>query len=150
MKKILLFLVLVTASVGKLKSQNALASVPLNHSTVLSVNVTYSFATSSSTAVSSSQIPTIPQATVALKPDASAARIYFKILDNESKSVLYQVDYLTSSSAVYNDEGKKLFENNNGNFFISSGAIMALEPYIYQVQTATSQGDLSEIYSAVR
>jgi len=114
-----------------------------DHQSISSISVSYKQGTNSN-----STINVIPQALIALK-DTSVYKIYFKILDSQSGSTLYDVNYQVHSSAVF-DQGQKLFEYVNGAVFLSSGQSLALKPYLYNIQTEDNTHKLSSIYSTIK
>lgn len=118
-----------------------------NHPTVASFKVNYKPETGAN---QSSGMKCIPNATITLKPNSNAVKVYFKIMTVEESNVIYQVNYMLNSAAVNNNEGKKLFENNNGAIFISNGQALNLKPYSYQIETEDANGNKTTVYSAVR
>jgi len=137
----ILFIILV---IGFLQgySQDA-PSGNIDHQSVSSINVSYKQGTNSN-----SIINVIPQALIALK-DTSVYKIYFKILDPQNGSTVYNVSYQVHSSAVFN-QGQKMFEYANGAVFLSSGQSLALKPYLYNIQTEDNTHKLSSIYSTIK
>jgi hypothetical protein len=96
------------------------------------------------------QIQAIPEGKVVLKPNVNVAVIYLKILSPVDNSILYQVNYQTNAATVTNNDGRKLFENSNGVIFISNGQGVSLKPYLYQLQTEDSNGNLSQVFSIIQ
>ena len=122
------------------------------HTTIASLKVAYKSvpqSTASSMPGNNFEIKVIPQSTINLVTGVNVTKIYFKILNAQTQAVVYQVNYLINSPAILNTEGKKMFENNNGVIFISSGQTISLKPYTYQIQTEDNQSNLSATYSAI-
>ena len=71
-----------------------------SHPTINNVEVAYKSNPSTGTAVNLSSIKAVPQATISLNASAGTSKIYFKILDNVTNAVLYQVNYSISSASV--------------------------------------------------
>lgn len=143
MKNIFLMLILAL-SVIKITAQTVSA-----HQSVASIKVVYK-ASPQTTVNTLPEIKSIPQAIITLKSTTGISKIYFKILNKTTNEVLYQVNYNLNSSMIINNEGKKIFENNNGVIFISSETELALKPYLYQVQTENEQNNLSNNYSSIQ
>jgi hypothetical protein len=95
-------------------------------------------------------ITAIPQTTVQLKANINAVKIYYKILDSATDSVLYETNYSLNSSTIYNPQGRKVFENNSGVVFLSSGQVRAMKPYKFQVRTEDNNQVLSIVYNLIR
>jgi len=133
---ILLFVAIGTA-------QNA------NHPTISEVKAKYK---SDPTNNQSAQLQfnVIPEVNVTLKTTTGVSKVYLKIIDNATNTIIYQVNYPLSSSTVTNGSGQKLFENNNGVIFISSGQTLTLKPYTYQVYTEDAQQTASAVFSVIQ
>jgi hypothetical protein len=117
-----------------------------NHATVAKLTVSYKPV--STTSVSNlGDIKCTPQATITLKSNHGATKIYFKIVNPQNNAVVYQVDYLLNSSAVTDESGITLFNNLNGTIRIGYAQGITLKPYIYQIQTADSQNTMSTVFS---
>ena len=149
MKKII-YLV-ITFSFLTLTALNAQNN--LNHPSISNVAVSYQGVPQTTAPVNpaaSLGVIAIPQGTINLVPGANISKIYFKIIDPQTSTVMYQVNYLINSAVVLNNNGLKLFENNNGVVFISPGQGMVLKPYQYQLSTEDSQQALTVIYSVTQ
>jgi hypothetical protein len=147
MKNLFLIFAIISLSISKLNAQTN-----TNHPTITSLKVSYKSVpqgTVNNLQNNTSQINVIPQSTINLVVAANVTKIYFKILNTQTNAVIYQVNYPINSSVILNTEGKKIFENNNGVIFISSGQITPLKPYTFQLQTEDDQSNLSAIYSAI-
>lgn len=123
-----------------------------SHPTINNVDVWYkSEPPSASTGTTnSSGFQAAPQATITLKPSVNVSKIYFKIIDNVTNSIIYQINYAINSATITNSSGKKLFENNNGTIFISNGVELPLKPYKYEITTEDVPGNLSPVFSVVK
>jgi hypothetical protein len=115
----------------------------VDHQSVSNISVSYKQDQNSN-----STINVIPQVLVALK-DTSVYKIYFKILDPQNGSTVYNVNYQVHSSAVFN-QGQKMFEYANGTVFISNAQSLGLKPYLYNIQTEDNSHNLSSIYSTIK
>jgi hypothetical protein len=113
------------------------------HSTINSFKVSYRSVPTNSAA----GVQAIPQSTLTLKPNSNAVKIHYKMLAASTNSVLYQSSHLLNASVITNTLGAKLFENNNGAIFLSSGQAIPLKPYLYELQTEDAQGNLSPVYT---
>lgn len=150
MKKLIFLLSLVFAMGTQLKAQLPGSLTP-NHPTIANVKVSYQLAAQTSTVQSSGpSISVVPQVTVNLVQGADVAKIYLKIIDKETNTIIYQVNYPVSSQVVMSNTGKKLFENSNGYIFISNGDVVILKNYEYQLTTENGQQVASTIYSIVQ
>jgi len=133
----------------KLKAQigPGMANQDQNHPTIASVKVKYKAVPQGTLAPGAiPSIQSIPEGIVTLKQNVNVATIYLKIINTTSNTILYQVNYPINSPVVTNNQAKKLFENNNGAIFISNGEALILKPYVFEIQTADGQGNLSPIY----
>jgi hypothetical protein len=117
-----------------------------NHATISKLAVSYKPIPTASLS-SLGEIQCIAQATVTLKPNSGASKVYFKILSKQDNSVLYQVNYDLNSAPVTDNSDVRLFENSNGTIKIGYGNALILKPYLYQVQTADAQNNLTSIFS---
>ncbi|MCE3226353.1 MAG: hypothetical protein K0S32_904 [Bacteroidetes bacterium] len=120
-----------------------------NHPTVASVKVKYRYDSSIQTNTSIANIQAIPEATVTLVTTNGVSKIYFKVFDN-TNTIVYQVNYNLNSSVITNGQGNKLFENNNGVIFISSGQATSLKPYTYKVSTEDNQSNQTSDFSVIQ
>lgn len=150
MKKLIFLLTFIISITTQLKAQLPGSLTP-NHPTVANVKVSYQLAAQTNTAQSSGpSISVIPQVTVNLVQGADVAKVYLKIIDKQTNTTLYQVNYPVNSQVVMSTTGKKLFENANGHLFISTGEIVSLKNYEYQITTETSQQVASTIFSIMQ
>ena len=124
------------------------AQPPQSHSTISSVKVSYKSV--SQTTASISAINGIPQTTITLAPSANASKIHFKILDNLTNAILYEINYSTNSQAIINNTGIKLFEKIGNLIYISNGIELPLRPYKYQLQTQDNLGNNSALYTLTK
>ncbi len=123
------------------------------HPTIDDLNVQYLSSpqtTLSGLSNSLMSLASIPQATISLKTQVNISKIYFKIVNIANDSTLYNINYNIGSSSVTNSSGKKLFDNNNGNIFISPGSPMPLKPYSYKVSTEDTLQVLSPVFSKIQ
>lgn len=116
------------------------------HSTISGLGVSYKPAATANGGANLSDLKCSPQATVALKSNSGASKIYIKILNAEDSSVVFQTNYSFSASPVVIN-GVKLFEKAGDTVYINCEQLLTLKPYIYQIQTADSQNNLTEVYS---
>lgn len=145
MKKLMLLLLFLLPGLSvKLMSQNN-----SNHPSISSVSVRYK-AAPQGTVNSVLNIQAVPEATVSLVANSGATKIYFKIIDNTSNTVVYQVNYSLSSGTVTNGQGKKLFENSNGVLFISNGSPVTLKPYKFELYTENAQSVATPVFSVIQ
>jgi hypothetical protein len=121
-----------------------------SHTTIENLSVSYKSAAATSGGANLLDMKCTPNATITLKQNVTVKKIYVKILDNETNTVLYQVNYLLSSSPVSAQDGTKLFEVTNNVISFSTGQLTTLKPYVYQIQTENNQSELSTIYSEVK
>ena len=131
----------------KINSQEGTDPLNQEHPTVQSLRVSYKAVPQNSLDVS---IQTIPQGTLTLKPNSNVAKVYLKIMNLNTGDTLYQVNYQTNSSVVTNNDGEKLFENNQSFIFISNGSKIGLKPYAYEIQTEDNEGNLSTVFSVIQ
>ena len=117
-----------------------------NHPTISKLAVSYKPISTASLS-SLGEIKCIAQATITLKSNSTASKVYFKILSKQDNSVLYQANYDLNSAPITSDSGVKLFENSNGTIKISYGDALVLKPYLYQLQTADAQNNLTSVFS---
>lgn len=123
----------------------------LSHATISDFSVSYKAAALPiKTSTTSPMFKGVPEAVISLKPASGVTKIYFKIMDNTTNVVIYNVSYLINSKTVTATDGSKLFENNNGVIYISSGSDFALKPYKYEITTEAKPGELSSVYSAIK
>jgi hypothetical protein len=122
-----------------------------DHATIAGVQFRYKSVPQGSIAPNTPiQVQGIPEGIVTFKPNTDVAKVYLKIVTTVSNTVLYNVNYQLSSSTVTSNEGKKLFENNDGSVFLSNGQAMDLKPYLYLIQTEDSEGNRSSVYSVIQ
>jgi hypothetical protein len=150
MKKLIFLLTIIISVNTQLRAQLP-NTFTTNHPTVANVKVSYKQSPQTSTVQSSvPSIPVIPQVTVSLVPGADVAKIYLKIIEKQTNTLVYQINYMLNSAVVLSNNGQKLFENDNGYLFISSGEVILLKKYEYQIITETSQQVASTIYSIMQ
>jgi uncharacterized membrane protein YhaH (DUF805 family) len=142
---------LVLFMFGMLNSQNNSGNQNANHPSIENLKVVYKSAMQTSTVTSLPFLVTaIPIATVTLKPLSDVSKIYFKLFDATTDSLLYSANYYLSDSALINSIGIKLFENNSGTIYFSTGQVIDLKPYLYRIQTEDALQNLSTIYSKIQ
>lgn len=120
-----------------------------NHATIDNLKVAYKPVQTTGQSLNTN-IKVVPYATITLKQNVNANKIYFKILNTETNNVIYQINYSLSSAPVINPEGIKLFANNNGVISISNGQEMQLKPYKYQLETEDSNGNKTAVFSVIK
>jgi hypothetical protein len=116
----------------------------VSHPTISALKVSYKHAPDSTPGVNA-----IPQALITLA-DTSISKIYFKLINPQTGSVIYSVNYLLHASTVLNARSLTLYQYNNGTALISNGQAISLRPYLYQVQTESSTHVLSPVYSTIK
>lgn len=121
-----------------------------SHPTIDEVKVKYRSVPSSSVNSSSMVFNVIPEINIALKSTSGISKIYLKIIEIETSTTLFTINYNLNSSAVTNANGDKLFENNNGQIFISSGTSLLLKPYTYEVYTENNQSISTSVFSSIQ
>ena len=95
-------------------------------------------------------IQVIPQGTLSLKSGVSADRVYFKIKHAVSGVTLYNVNYSLNAATVTDQQGRVLFQNNNGKILLSSGQALVLKPYTYEIKTEDDQHSQSPVFSTLQ
>jgi hypothetical protein len=146
MKKTFVLTLFLLAYVASYSQSAAIIS----HSTIASFKVSYKSVPQATLNPNSPGIQSIPQATITLKPNVNVAKIYFKIIDNVTKAVIYEVSYNTNASPVINSSGIQLFKNTNGVITISNGKTLTLRPFLYNIQTEDNLSQLSTIYNIIQ
>ncbi|MCE3227692.1 MAG: hypothetical protein K0S32_2243 [Bacteroidetes bacterium] len=96
------------------------------------------------------EVMVIPECSVVLKSGSGATKIHVKIKNPTDQSVIYEASHVLNSSSVSNGAGKKLFENNSGTIFISNGSAIVLKPYLYEVKTENSQGEITAAFTEIK
>lgn len=123
------------------------------HATIDSVKVTYLAVEQPTAAIINEGISGIPQATISLKTGSiTVSKVYFKIRDAVTNSLLYQVDYGMENLPLLNNEGLILFKNehNNTTLLISPGEPYALKPYNYEVITEDQLQNQQTVFSVIQ
>lgn len=120
-----------------------------NHSTINDLSVSYKSAPASLGGTNLSDMKCTPQATITLKANANVSRIYFKITDPQSNTVVYQVNYALSASPVITN-GVKLFEITGDVIYLSTGQLTTLRPYVYELKTEDSNDNQSTAYTSTK
>lgn len=144
-KKIFIAIAFIVASIGlNAQTNNA------NHPTIGNLTVAYKSVPQGTNSIGMMDMKCIPQATITLKPNVNASKIYFKIINPQTNVVVYQVNYLLNSASIINNDGITVFENSNGVIKISNAQIVSLRPYVYELQTENSQSVLSTVYSVTK
>lgn len=87
--------------------------------------------------------------TIELKPGADAVKIYLKVSDKQSGSVIYQADYPFSSSVV-EQNGVQLFKKEGDTLSLSNPALIPLKPYLYEISTEDASGVRSSVYTIIQ
>ncbi len=123
-------------------------TLTVNHPTIDSMKVVY-VSSPQSTLGMAGGIEVIPQATISLKSVNGVNKLYFKMIDPVSNAVLYSVNYTLSSPAV-TDQGIVLFQNSNGIISISSGQVVLLKPYLFELKTENAALEQSTVFSTTQ
>ncbi len=123
--------------------------VAQSHATVNKLEVSYK-AVSQGTANSLANIQCIPMATITLQSNANVNKVYFKVIDPQTNAVVYNVNYVLSTSTLSNQNGFKLFEVNDDKVYISNGEQLTLKPYLYEIKTENSQNTISASYTTTK
>lgn len=137
MKKLVLLFVVAYAINSDLNAQTI-----TNHPTIDSVDVKY---TSSGT-MNIGNISGIPLVTFTLKDLSNISKVYLKIKDKSNNNIIYQVNYNINNPIVVNNQQKLMFERSNNKVFISSGSILPLKPYEYELKTENAQNVQTQVF----
>lgn len=90
----------------------------------------------------------LPQITFQLLSGSNVSKLYYKIIDESSNTVLVDVNYLLSSIPVLDQAGKKIFYKDEQDVYHIMPAIqIPLKAYLFQLITEDSQGNQSPILS---
>jgi hypothetical protein len=142
--KLILTLCIIFWSVVFVKAQTS------NHPTIESVKVVFKASQSSNVNTNTlNEMMVVPQATIALKTQTNISKVNFRIRSLSNNLIIYSVSYDLNSSPVFSDN-VKLYENDNGNVFISSGQSILLKPYSINVETQDSLQNISTTFSIIQ
>lgn len=137
MKKLVFLFVIAYAINSDLNAQTI-----TNHPTIDSVDVKY---TSSGT-MNIGNISGIPLVTFTLKDLNNISKVYLKIKDKSNNNIIYQVNYNINNPIVVNNQQKLMFERSNNKVFISTGSLLQLKPYEYELKTENAQNVQSQVF----
>ncbi|MBA3682856.1 MAG: hypothetical protein H0W73_17080 [Bacteroidetes bacterium] len=129
---------------------NDLTAQNANHSSIADVKIMYKSVPQTTNSIVSTNLvmKVIPESTVTLVANANVSKIYVRVINEALNDTIFNANYLISSAPVFNVAGKKLFENNNGSIFISTGTIVPLKSYLFQVFTEDNQQVKSTLFSS--
>jgi hypothetical protein len=96
-----------------------------------------------------SNILCVPSITIATSNIGEYSKVYFKIIDNNTKSIIHQANYLLESSEMLDANNNLLFKRVNQNIILSNGNAIMLKPYLYEIYFESSQGNKSVVYTKV-
>jgi hypothetical protein len=144
---LLVFFLLFSSSFLKAQNQIQAANPSFSHPTITDFKLLYKSVPQPTNGAL--QVQGIPQMTVSIRPNSGVVRIFLKI-SGLNNTVIHQVNYLLSSAAVSNNSDLKLFENVDGNIFLSNGSGIALKPYRYEIWTQNGQGQNSPVFSIIQ
>ncbi len=125
----------------------------INHPTIEKVQVLYK-----TTPTNGSQQPTggAPEirvqakATITLKNNTDAVKVFLKIRNKQTNAVIYQVNYLINSAPVNGTNGLVLYKKEATNLTITNPDSFVLQPYVYEIYTEDAQSTQSIIYSIIQ
>lgn len=137
MKKLVFLFVVAYAINSDLNAQTI-----TNHPTIDSVEVKY---TSSGT-INIGDISGIPLVTFTLKDMNNISKIFLKIKDKSTNNIIYQVNYNINNPIVVNNQQKLMFERSNNKVFISTGSLLPLKPYEYELKTENAQNVQTQVF----
>lgn len=122
-----------------------------DHPTVEKIKVMYK-ATNEATTITSGKpnIKVKANATVTLKTTTSVTKLYFKILNKTSGTVVYQVDYNLNASPVTDSLGQKLFGRDGLVVCIGDPSSILLDTYSYELITEDAQGNQTAAFTTIQ
>ncbi len=120
------------------------------HSTIDNVNVSYKSVAQNSVSASLANLQVVSNATITIKANVPVSKIHLKIKSQEDNSVVYQTNHSLNSSNITNEAGFLIFGVESNIVYISNGSAISLKPYIYEIQTEDSSGNLSPLFSAIK
>ena len=97
----------------------------------------------------SNGIMCIPSLTLTLADVSGYSKIYFKLIDQHSNAVVYQANYSLSSNEVKNNLNITLFNRNSQTVNLSSGELILLKPYRYEIYFEDAQLNKSNVYTRI-
>lgn len=124
----------------------------LNHPVIEKVQVMYKPDKAVSGAVHEVSSPNIKvkgTTNITLKNDSKAVKIYLKIKDKQTQALVYEVNYVISSSDIF-DQGMILYKKQGNVLSITNPATIALKPYVYELYTEDAAGGKSNVYTIIQ
>ncbi len=124
----------------------------LNHPVIEKVQVMYKPDKTVSGTTHEVNSPTIKvkgTAAITLKSDFEAAKIYLKIKDKQTQAVVYDVNYVITSSDI-SDQGVILYTKRGNVLSVTNPATITLKPYVYELYTEDAGGVKSNVYTIIQ
>lgn len=88
-------------------------------------------------------------AVISLKEGFDAAKIVIRILERQSKAVVYQVTYVINAPEV-REQGLLLYKKEGNVVSITNPGTVSLKPYVYEVYTEDEGATKSSVYSIIQ
>jgi hypothetical protein len=104
----------------------------------------------SSSSNSSLKVNTQQIATIKLKTDSLVSKLFFKIVNLQDKTILYDVNYAINSPTKTNADGLVLFKRENNVITITNPNPVELRLYQYELITEDEKGIKSLLYQSIQ
>lgn len=120
------------------------------HPTINDVKVGYKPVVNTGSVLPSAYMQCAPVATITLKSNINASKIYLKVLDKTSNASLYEINYSLAIDPVYNQNGDLIFKKEGNVVIIRSNVVLNLKPYLFEIATEDNNNVKTENYTTIK